>query len=131
MTVYVTTSRFVKNRYFNSRTVEFPVATSDTKELIEGALFCIGKLYRGGFLYKKAGIVLSCLVSEKRIQGNLFDSVDREKSRRLMQAVDAVNTRLNCPLRWAAEGLNRPWKVKFNRRSYRYTTRWDELPGVA
>ena len=131
MTVYVTTSRFIENKYFNSRTIEFDVATSDTMELIGGALRCIGKLYRRGFLFKKAGIVLSSLVSEERIQGNLFDSVDREKSRRLMQAIDAVNTRLNCPLQWAAEGLDRPWRVKFNRRSYRYTTRWDELPPVA
>ena len=131
MTVYVTTSRFIKNRYFNSHTIEFPVATSDTKELIGGALLCIGRLYRRGFLFKKAGIVLNGLVSENRIQRNLFDSVDRGKSRRLMQVIDAVNTRLNCPLRWAAEGLNQPWKAKFNRCSYRYTTRWDELPPVA
>jgi len=131
MTVYVTTSRFIKNKYFNSHTIEFDVATSDTMELIRGALWCIGKLYHRGFLFKKAGIVLSGLVSENRIQRNLFDTVDREKSRRLMQVIDAVNTRLNCPLRWAAEGLDRPWMVKFNRRSYRYTTRWDELPEVA
>jgi DNA polymerase V len=131
MTVYVTTSRFIKNKYFNAHTIDFPVATSDTKELIGGALSCIDRLYRRGFLFKKAGIVLSGLVSEERIQGNLFDTVDRAKSRRLMQVIDAVNTRLNCPLRWAAEGVNQPWKVKFNRRSYRYTTRWDELPPVA
>ncbi|MHC4110149.1 MAG: Y-family DNA polymerase [Planctomycetota bacterium] len=131
MTVYVTTSRFIKNKYFNSHTIDFPIATSDTMELVEGALLCIGRLYRRGFLFKKAGIVLSGLVSENRIQGNLFDNVDRAKSRRLMQVIDAVNTRLNCPLRWAAEGLGQPWKVKFNRRSYRYTTRWDELPPVA
>ena len=131
MTVYVTTSRFIKNRYFNSHTVEFPVATSDTMELIRRALFCTGKLYRKGFAFKKAGIVFNGLVSEKQIQRNLFDSVDRAKSQRLMQAIDAINTRLNCPLRWAVEGLNQPWKVKFNRRSYRYTTRWDELVEVA
>ena len=131
MTVYVTTSRFIKNRYFNSYTVEFPVATNDTMELTRGALFCAGKLYRKGFAFKKAGIVFNGLVSEKQVQQSLFDSVDRAKSQRLMQAIDAVNTRLNCPLRWAVEGLNQPWKVKFNRRSYRYTTRWDELPEVA
>jgi DNA polymerase V len=131
MTVYVTTSRFIENKYFNSHTIEFPVATSDTMELIRGALLCIGKLYRRGFLFKKAGIVLGGLVSEEWIQGNLFDGVDRARSRRLMQAIDTINTRLNCPLRWAAEGLDRLWKVKFNRRSYRYTTRWDELPPVA
>jgi DNA polymerase V len=95
------------------------------------ALLCIGKLYRRGFLFKKAGIVLSGLASEKCIQESLFDGGDREKSWRLMGVIDTVNTRLNCLLRWAAEGLGQPWRAKFNRRSYRYTTRWDELSGVA
>jgi len=83
------------------------------------------------YICNECGIILNSLVSEEQIQANLFDNIDREKSRRLMQAVDTINARLNCPLRWAAEGLEQSWKVKFNRRSYRYTTRWDELPEVA
>jgi len=127
MTVFVTTSRFIKNRYFNSHTVEFDVATNDTMELIRSALLCISKLYRRGFAFKKTGLIFGNLVPEKQIQKNLFDNVDRERTQRLMRAIDTINTRLNCPLRWAAEGLNQPWRVKFHRRSCRYTTRWDEL----
>jgi len=131
MTVYVTTSRFIKNRYFNSHTIEFAVATSDTRELISGAFACIDSLFRKGHQFKKCGVILAGLVPEDQIQQSLLDSIDRAKSKRLMQAVDAVNTRLNCPLCWAAEGLKQSWQVKFNRRSRRYTTRWDELPEVA
>ncbi len=131
MTVFVTTSRFIKDRYFNSRTIGFPVATNDTTELIHGACGCIEKLYRKGCEFKKCGITLSALVPEKEVQRNLFDGVDRERSQRLMQAIDAVNSRLSCPLQWAAEGINQPWQVKFRRRSNRYTTRWDELLEVA
>ncbi len=131
MTVYVTTSRFIKNRYYNSQTIEFPVATNDTTELICYASQCVEKLYRTGFKFKKSGIILNGLVSENRIQGNLFDNTDREKSRRLMQTIDTINTRLGSPIRWAAEGLDQPWKSKFKRRSLRYTTSWDELPEVA
>lgn len=131
MTVYVTTSRFIKNKYFNYHTVEFAVATSDTIELIRNACRCIDRLYRKGCAFKKCGLILNGLVPENRTQQGLFDDVDRLKSRRLMQAVDAVNTRLNSPLQWAAEGLEQSWKVKFNRRSNRYTTRWEELPEVA
>jgi DNA polymerase V len=127
MTVFVTTSRFIKNRYFNSHTIEFDVATNNTMELIRSALLCISKLYRKGFAFKKTGLVLNALVPERQTQKNLFDNVDREKTQRLMQVIDTINTRLNCPIRWAAEGLNHPWRVKFNRRSRRYTTRWDEL----
>jgi DNA polymerase V len=131
MTVFVTTSRFIKNKYFNSHTTEFPVATSDTRELIKASLLCMERLYRKGFIYKKAGLSLSGLIPEQLIQGNLFDNIDRRKAGRLMRAVDAVNTRLDCPIWWAAEGISQPWHVKFKRRSCRYTTRWDELPEVA
>jgi DNA polymerase V len=131
MTVFVMTSRFIKDRYFNSHTIEFPVAANDTRELIHSACQCIERLYHKGCAFKKCGIVLNGLIPEGRIQMNMFDNTDREKSRRLMQAVDAVNARSNCSLRWAAEGLEQSWKVKFNRRSRGYTTRWDELPEVA
>ena len=127
MTVFVTTSRFIKNKYFNSHTVEFESATNDTIELIRAALLSIDYLYRKNCQFKKCGVILTGLVPESRIQRSLFDNTDREKSKRLMQAVDAVNARVSSPLRWAAEGLSQSWQVKFNRRSCRYTTRWDEL----
>jgi len=131
MTVYVTTSRFIENRYFNSHTVEFAVATSDTIELIRNACRCIDRLYRKGCAFKKCGIIFNALVPENQAQKALFDNVDRLKSQRLMRVIDSINTRLDSPLQWAAEGLAQSWKVKFKRRSCRYTTRWDELPEVA
>jgi DNA polymerase V len=131
MTVYVTTSRFIESRYFNSHTVEFAVATSDTIELIRNACRCIDRLYRKGCAFKKCGIIFNALVPENRAQKALFDNVDRLKSQRLMRVIDSINTRLDSPLQWAAEGLTQSWRVKFKRRSCRYTTRWDELPEAA
>ncbi len=133
MTVYVMTSRFVnpRKRYFNSHGVNFPTATNYTPELIEYATAAIEQLYKKGFLYAKAGLILGELVPEGRVQGNLFDQADRQKSRRLMQAIDAVNTKLpDSPLIWAAEGIDQPWQAKFAKRSKRYTTQWDELAEV-
>jgi DNA polymerase V len=133
MIVYVTTSRFVdpQKRYFNSRGVSFQTATNYTPELIEYATGAIERLYTKGFLYAKAGLILGELVAEGRVQGNLFDQADRQKSRRLMQAIDAVNQKLpDSPLIWAAEGINQPWQAKFAKRSKRYTTQWDELVEV-
>jgi len=131
MTVYVTTSRFIENKYFNYHTVEFPVATSNTIELIHNACRCIDRLYHNGCAFKKCGIILNGLVLENQAQKGLFDNVDRLKAQRLMQAVDAINNRLNSPLQWGAEGLGQAWQVEFKRRSNRYTSRWDELPEVA
>ena len=134
MTVYVMTSRFVdpKKRYFNSHTISFPTATNYTPELIDYAIKGVERLYRKGFLYNKAGVILGDLVPENRVQKNFLDTIDRQKSQRLMQAVDAINTRLpDSALRWAAEGIHQPWRTKFAKRSKRYTTQWDELVEVA
>jgi DNA polymerase V len=130
MTVYVTTSRFIRNRYFNHDTKVFNVATNDTAELIRSACGCVDGLYRRGYEYKKCGIVLSCLVPESRSQMGLFNQADRSRSRRLMRTIDDINSRSNSPVRWAAEGLEQPWMVRFKRRSSRYTTRWDEIPKI-
>jgi DNA polymerase V len=130
MTVYVTTSRFIENRYFSSHTCEFPVATNDTRELIGGALVCVERLFREGCQFKKCGIIMTGLVQEDRVQHNLFDNIDRAKSGRLMQAVDRINASAGSPIHWAAEGLKQPWQVQFRRRSKRCTTRWDELPEI-
>jgi len=131
MTVFVMTSRFIENRYFNSHAIQFDVATNNTIELIRSACASIDRLYRKDCAFKKCGIILNRLVPENRIQRNLFDNVDREKSGRLMRTIDAVNAGSDCPVRWAAEGINQPWKLKFQRRSRRCTTRWDELLEVA
>ena len=127
ITVYVTTSRFIKNKYFNSHTIAFDTPTSDTTELIRAASLGIERIYREKCQFKKCGVILLCLVPENRVQRNLFDQTDREKSRRLMQAVDMINARSSTPIRWAAEGLDRKWHVEFKRRSSRYTTDWNEL----
>jgi DNA polymerase V len=130
-TVFVTTSRFIKNKYFNSHTFVFETATSDTTELIKAAISSIERLYRKNYQFKKCGVVLLGLVPENRVQRNLFDKTDREKARRLMRTIDAVNARVGTPLYWAAEGLRKDWHVQFRRRSRRFTTCWSELPEVA
>ncbi len=127
ITVFVTTSRFIKNKYFNSHTIAFDTPTNDTTELIRAASLGIERIYREKCPFKKCGVILLCLVPENRVQRNLFDQSDREKSHRLMKAVDMINARSSTPVRWAAEGLDRKWHVEFKRRSSRYTTDWNEM----
>lgn len=130
LTVFITTSRFIQKRYFNTAAVEFPVQTNDTAEIIQAALSVLKTIYRKGYVYKKAGVLLHNLVDENKVQGNLFDKADREKSKRLMRAVDAINFRTNGSLQWAAEGIRRPWRAALNRKSPRFTTCWNELPAI-
>ena len=132
MMVFLMTNRFRDEpQYSNSATIEFPVPSDATDELIAYALRCLRGIYRKGYRFYKAGVILAGLVPSNQIQLDLFDTRDRNRDRRLMRALDTVNARMGAgALTFAAAGIERPWKTKFNKRSPRYTTRWEELARV-
>jgi DNA polymerase V len=105
------------------------VATGYTPRLVSQALALLERIYKPGFAYVRAGVVFSDLVSEKSVQLSLFESPeDVAKERELMKTVDAINRRLGREKVFlASSGVGRGWKMKQERLSRRYTTRWDEL----
>lgn len=134
MTVFIETNGFKpeERQYRNAASAVFPVHTNFTPELVEQAMKLFGAIYRKGFRYKKSGIVLNGLVPEDEVQGELFDKVDRSRAFKLMAALDGVNSRYGRDsLGFAAGHVKQDWKARFERRTDRYTTRWDELPIVA
>jgi len=121
-----TTNFRMKNT--NSRQIELPSATSFTNELIKPAVQMIDQLFEKGKLYKKAGVMLSGIVPDESIQGNLFREDNKNCERRLMDMIDNVNfSQRDDVLRFAASGTTRDWKMRQELRSGRYTTRWNEL----
>jgi DNA polymerase V len=105
-----------------------PVATSFTHELIKPAMELVDRLYEKGKIYKKAGVMLSGLVPDESIQGNLFRSENKNGERKLMDMIDNINfSQRDDVLKFAASGTARDWKMRQELRSGRYTTRWDEL----
>ncbi|MBI9017329.1 MAG: Y-family DNA polymerase [Phycisphaerae bacterium] len=133
LTVFVMTSAFdKKQRYYDSQSVELPVTSSDTGELIHYALGCLTKIYRKGYKFKKAGVLLEQLIDKDRVQLNLFDDVDRGRSGKLMNVIDKINSMQSNAISYGAAGIEQKqkWKTKFQMRSGRYTTRWDELAVV-
>jgi len=112
--------------------ITLPTATSFTNELIKPAISLVDKLYEKGKLYKKAGVMLSGIVPDMSIQGNLFLSENKNCERKLMDMVDNINfSQRDDVLKFAASGTTRDWKMRQELRSPRYTTRWDELYAVS
>jgi DNA polymerase V len=108
--------------------VILPLATSLTNELIKPAMELAERLYEHGKFYKKAGVMLSGIVPDNSIQGNLFKAPSENKSRLLMSMVDNVNFAMRDDvLKFASSGTTRDWKMRQELRSPRYTTRWEEL----
>jgi len=105
-----------------------PVATSFTNELIKPAVQLVDQLYEKGQLYKKAGVMLSGIVPDVSIQGNLFLTENKNCERKLMDMIDNVNfSQRDDVLKFASSGTTRDWKMRQELRSGKYTTRWDEL----
>lgn len=132
LTVCLTTNEFKEGpQYSNALTLNLSVVTDTTSDLIKSALHGIRAIYRDGYLYKKAGVMLTGLVPVSQTQTDLFDDRDRRKSKRLMSALDAINDRWGADtLHYASSGISKPWKTQFHRRSPAYTTDWDALPVV-
>lgn len=128
--IYTNRHRADQPQSYESRIVRFEVPTDSTLELAHGAMEALRQIFRHGYGYKKAGVILSDIAPNTGVQSALFDTVDREKHSRLMNAVDTLNQRQGSgTVVVAAAGFE---SVKMNREhlSPRYTTCLDELPIV-
>lgn len=132
--VFVLTNRFKEDepQYNAGITVPMDDATDDTLALTSAALRGLAAIFRPGFRYKKTGVMLTLLSDKGARQATLFDDpVAREKSEKLMEAMDAINREFGRgTLRSGASGIVQRWAMRAENRSPRYTTRWDELPVV-
>jgi len=126
-------------------TVPLPRPTGDSAVLMRAAEMAVRSQFRAGFRYAKAGAILTDLQSAGREQGEL-DLFSAEAGdapppvdprARLMSAMDTLNNRFgrdSVRLGSTAMGSNGAevavWATKQERRSARFTTRWDEVPVV-
>ena len=133
VSVFVVPKEQSHNTYFRhgptiSSHIILPIATSATNELIKPAVKLVDKLYEQGRIYKKAGVMLSGIVPDDTIQGNLFVEEKHNGKRLLMSMLDNVNFAMRDDMvKFAASGTTRDWKMRQELRSPRYSTRWEEL----
>lgn len=128
--VFIHTNGFKKNepQYAQNFACRLPVATNSSLELIKYALYLLQAIYREGYRYKKAGVLVTEIVPEDQSQGSLFDQVDREKHTAVMKTMDRINAKYGWnTLKIAAQGSGVKWKLRQERLSQCYTTRWNEI----
>jgi DNA polymerase V len=146
--VFFLTSPFRPNDRQHSVSVTVPLVrpTSDSRILITAAVEAVKREFRAGFNYSKAGAMLLDLQPASQVQGELDlfsvakapEPHGKDKGRpALMEAMDALNLRFGRDsvrlgsATLASNGAEvRSWSTKQERRTPRYTTRWDEMPLV-
>lgn len=132
ITVFIRTNPFANTpHYVNSFTIDLPHPTAFTPELLKQARACLKAIYRKGFHYDKVGVTLGKITPLHLVQPDLFGEVvlsEHYRQARLMAIMDAINRIFgHGTLVFAVQGLTHNWRMRRERLSPRYTSRWDEI----
>ncbi len=130
ITVFIGTDRFrpVPEDYNNLATYSANYPTDSNQEIQEWAIKTLERIYKKGFEYRKAGIILSGLVPSEQLTKRMFDDKHFQRQHNLMKAVDELNQKFGKDtVRFGSVKTEGDWKMKQTRKSQSYTTNWNEL----
>lgn len=134
--VFIQTSPFDESTqyYSNAATIVFDQPCQDSRRFSQAAAQGLCKIYRPGFKYLKAGVMLLNLLPETVNQLSVFDSLEERSTMNnagLMSVMDDINRRFGRDsIRLAGSQLSAAWHMRQTMLSPAYTTRWDEIPVV-
>jgi len=96
--------------------------------LLRCAVDALERIFKVGFEYRKAGVMLNSLSPVDQLTLRMFGDERAEKFRQVMVAVDKINRRWGKDtVRFAVANPEGRWRTKFEKRSPRYTTRLQEV----
>lgn len=114
--------------YYNQQIFQLPSSTNDSSELIHYARTGLKNIFKPGLKYKKAGVIVMDIVPERPLQLVLFDERQREKYKRVMEAMDNINaTYGRHQIKLGSQGFDRRWKLKNEKLSPCYTTSLSDI----
>ncbi len=132
VSVFMRTSPYANEpQYGNNANQTLMLATQDTRDIVAAAMKALDCIWRDGYRYQKAGIVLNDFC-DKPGQIDMFDeSPPRHNSEALMGILDRINTTGLGKVWFAGQGIDKGWKMKREMLSPAYTTCWKDLPTAA
>jgi DNA polymerase V len=132
ITVFVRTSPFQRNfgYYSNAKTIDFPIATNNSIEIVKIAVSILENIFKNGYQYQKAGVMLTGLYNDDG-RKNLFSSDRDEKMNNLMRSIDNTNYRYGrSTLSIASAGVQKKWNMKREYSSKIDTADFYSLPKI-
>ncbi|MBC3871904.1 Y-family DNA polymerase [Undibacterium oligocarboniphilum] len=127
--VFIMTDRFREDQpqYCPSLALPLMTPTASSMTLQRYAVAALAAMFRPGYCYKKAGVILSEIFPETQFQGDMFAGAPDDPS--LMATLDQINARFGKgTLKLSQDGSRRSWQMRQDRKSPEYTTNWAELP---
>ncbi|CPR21540.1 Error-prone, lesion bypass DNA polymerase V (UmuC) [Brenneria goodwinii] len=133
ISVFMRTSPHAANEAFYGPQASGRLTTpsNDTRDIIRVAINALDRIWKAGFRYMKAGVMLSDFFSQGVAQLNLFDEYQPQpNSNALMQVIDRINHSGRGAVWFAGQGIQKNWAMKREMLSPGYTTRYSDLPIV-
>ena len=127
--VFVLTNRFRKElpQYSNSIVVKLPFLTNSSIDIAKYATMGLKAIFKEGYCYKKAGVIVMDFCPETNIQANLFEQA-HPKHKVLMQVIDKINQTIGQQkIKLASQDKGRMWKMRQEKLSPRYTTKLTDI----
>jgi len=130
--VFVQTNHFRKDQPQYSRNIviktDFP--TNSTIELNHYAQIGLKQIFREGYHYKKAGVIVMGLTPNSETQLSLFNT-SNPKHQPLMSIIDKMNKSYGKnKIKFATQSIDRQWKMKQEKLSPSYTTRINDIVSI-
>jgi DNA polymerase V len=128
--VFIMTNRFREDQpqYANSCTLALDEPTDDPIRIVQNAKRLLRGMFRPGYAYKKAGVLLLDLVSSSFRQGLLFEEHGSSRRSEFVNAVEESASRYGGGgAFWGGQGIGKQWRMRREMRTPRYTTHWDDL----
>ncbi|SEH76755.1 DNA polymerase V [Paenimyroides aquimaris] len=129
VTVFIYTNRFndQQEQYSRSINVSIPYPTNSDIEIAKYAQKGLNLIFKQGYHYKKAGVIVGGITPEHEKQFNLFED-EPVKHREIMRTMDQLNSKYGTQkLKLASQALDKTWKMRQEHLSPNYTTKWNEI----
>lgn len=125
--VFLKTSKYAEVNRNIGVVIHLPYATNSSITICNFAIKAINQLYKKGYNYKKAGVIVMGIQQESLHQFSLFED-ENPKHKLLMKVMDTINLKYHSSkIKIANQDLKRTWKMKQEHLSPRYTTVIDEI----
>ncbi len=125
--VFLKTSSYSNVKRNVGVVVHLPYVTNSSITICNYAIKGLNQLFKKGYNYKKAGVIVMGLKPENQHQFTIFED-ENPKHTSLMKVMDSINLKYNSPkIKIANQDLDKTWKMKQEHLSSRYTTAIDEI----
>lgn len=115
-------------KYANGVLVELPYPTDDVRLMTKASVDAVDRIYRPGFKYSKAEVLLVSLCQKGEYTEDLFSISQPVATEKVMGVLDAIICRWGRgTLRLASVPIDPDWGMRREMMSQSFTTRVDQL----